>query len=216
MSSAAQIAANRRNAAHCTGPRTEAGKEVSKFNACRHGLSSAQVVLSNEDRAAFEDLKTTLIAEHKPVGSLEQLFVSQLAETWWRCLRARRVESEYLGSLVAADPAKGDATIANAVTAEKDNAFAKLQRYVNAADRAFKSVLAQLRQTQQARRENQQQQREEEQQQRVNEILRARAAARNGFVSQQSQPAQKTPPPPVAANPPTASLDRSRLKKSAA
>ena len=174
MSSAAQIAANRKNAQHCTGPKTEAGKQISKLNALKTGLTSTQVVLPHEDRAAFEDLKATFIAEHKPVGRIEEIFVNQLAETWWRCLRARRVETEYLSRL-GSDPA-----IAEAVTAEKDNAFAKMQRYVNAADRAFKSVLKQLQETQRIRRED-------EQTERAREIMQTRAAARNGFVSQRPE-----------------------------
>jgi hypothetical protein len=41
MASDKQIAANRRNAAKSTGPRTAAGKERSRMNARRHGLASA-------------------------------------------------------------------------------------------------------------------------------------------------------------------------------
>ena len=194
MSSVAQITANRQNAKLCTGPKTEAGKQASKSNAWRHGLCSTQIVLPHEDRAAFEDLKAGFIADHQPVGHIEQIFVAQLAETWWRYLRARRVETEYLGKLVAANPEKGDAAIADAVTAEKDNAFAKLQRYVNAADRAFKKVLAQLREIQVLRLRG-------EHQQRVDEFLLARAAGRIGFVSQQSGQPEKTAPPITATTP---------------
>jgi hypothetical protein len=39
MASEKQIAANRRNAARSTGPRTAAGKTRSRMNAKRHGLS---------------------------------------------------------------------------------------------------------------------------------------------------------------------------------
>ena len=183
MSSAAQIEANRRNAQHCTGPQTEAGKAASKMNPLRHGLASAQVVLPHEDRAAFEDLKAAFLAEHDPAGQTEHLLVVQLAEFWWRALRARRVESEYLSQLVAAAPGNGDAAIADAVTTEKDNAFSKLQRYVNAADRAFKNVLRQLQEVQQIRRHEEQLQRLRS----LNPNRRPLLAPEIGFVSQPSQ-----------------------------
>lgn len=41
MATEKQIEANRRNAAKSTGPRTEAGKARSRFNARRHGLAAA-------------------------------------------------------------------------------------------------------------------------------------------------------------------------------
>ncbi|MGH7489231.1 MAG: hypothetical protein ACREMY_27050, partial [bacterium] len=166
-----------------TGPQTEAGKQSSKMNALQHGLASAQIVLPHEDSTAFEDLKTTLIAEHQPAGQIEQLLATQLAETWWRVLRARRVESEYLNRLVAAAPGSGDAAIADAVTAEKDNAFSKIQRYVNAADRAFKNVLRQLQEVQQIRRHEEQLQRLRS----LNPNRRPALAPEIGFVSQPSQ-----------------------------
>src|SRR5579872_3735541 len=148
MSSAAQIEANRRNSQHCTGPVTEAGKQVSKMNALKHGLASQHVVLPHEDVAAFEDLKSTLIAEHSPVGQTEQFLVAQVAETWWRALRSHRVETEYFNRILA--PAPADATLLAAILS-KDTAFVKIQRYVTTADRAFKSALAHLRQTKQSR-----------------------------------------------------------------
>ncbi|MGH9664916.1 MAG: hypothetical protein ACRD9L_10875, partial [Bryobacteraceae bacterium] len=200
MSSAAQLEANRRNAQLCTGPRTEAGKEVSKFNALRHGLASAQVVLPHEDRAAFEELKAALIAEHQPAGPTEQLLVVQLAETWWRSLRAHRVESEYLTQValapgdaaVAPGPVgrpqrirrTGDAALAEAVVSERDNAFAKIQRYVTAADRAFRNTLNELRKAQHAREKAAGKARHKQELEKVREFFRA---SKNGFVPQSAQ-----------------------------
>jgi hypothetical protein len=42
MTSYRQIEANRRNALKSTGPKTEAGKQASRRNAVRHGLTARQ------------------------------------------------------------------------------------------------------------------------------------------------------------------------------
>src|ERR1700685_3206451 len=47
-----RMEANRRNAQHSTGPRTEAGLKISSLNALRHGLTSRVVVLPSEDLSA--------------------------------------------------------------------------------------------------------------------------------------------------------------------
>jgi hypothetical protein len=50
MISLLQIEANRRNALHSTGPRTEAGRAVASRNALKHGLT---IVLFDEQCDAF-------------------------------------------------------------------------------------------------------------------------------------------------------------------
>jgi hypothetical protein len=58
MASEAQMAANRRNALLSTGPKTAAGKEISRVNALRHGLAARQLVALGEtgdDLAAYHD-----------------------------------------------------------------------------------------------------------------------------------------------------------------
>ena len=49
MATAAQIAANRRNALKSTGPRTGAGKAASSRNALRHGLRARTAVVLGEN-----------------------------------------------------------------------------------------------------------------------------------------------------------------------
>ena len=48
--------ANRRNVQNSTGPKTEAGKNASKFNALRHNLTGQVTTMIDEDRAAYDKL----------------------------------------------------------------------------------------------------------------------------------------------------------------
>ena len=52
MPTPAQLAANRANAQKSTGSRTAEGKDASRFNALRHGLDAASILLSGEDWSA--------------------------------------------------------------------------------------------------------------------------------------------------------------------
>ena len=59
MTSFKQIEANRRNARRSTGPSTEQGKQRSRCNAVRHGLTAETVIGALEDAddyQAFEAL----------------------------------------------------------------------------------------------------------------------------------------------------------------
>jgi hypothetical protein len=50
MTSYRQIEANRRNALKSTGPKTEAGKQTSRCNAVRHGLTAETVITAGGRR----------------------------------------------------------------------------------------------------------------------------------------------------------------------
>ena len=54
MSSLKQIEANRRNALKSTGPTTPEGKERSRCNAVRHGLTAETVIAALEDAEDYE------------------------------------------------------------------------------------------------------------------------------------------------------------------
>ncbi len=68
MSTPAQIAANKENAQHSTGPKTEAGKAASSINNFRHGLAGSFMIMDWENREDFDELFDSLRAEHKPTS----------------------------------------------------------------------------------------------------------------------------------------------------
>src|SRR5437870_1313569 len=90
--SPAQLAANRLNAQHSTGPKTEAGKAVSSLNNFRHGLAGKFMVLDWESEEEFDDLLENLRAEHQPATPTETLLVESMAQHYWLRQRAVRFQ----------------------------------------------------------------------------------------------------------------------------
>ena len=64
MSSPKQIEANRRNALKSTGPITPEGKERSRRNAVRHGLTAETVIAGLEDAEDYQAFEATVIADY--------------------------------------------------------------------------------------------------------------------------------------------------------
>ena len=93
MTSERQIAANRANALHSTGPKTPEGKAAVRHNALRHGVLARDVVLPEEDLDAFEDLLNQVRAELSPVGRIEELLVDRIVNIMWRLGRSARMET---------------------------------------------------------------------------------------------------------------------------
>lgn len=93
MTSARQIAANRRNAQRSTGPRTEGGKDRARRNALRHGLTAETVVAALEDATEYKAFEATLFATYTPVTPIECELVARLASLFWRLRRATAIET---------------------------------------------------------------------------------------------------------------------------
>lgn len=90
MTSKKKIAANRANARKSTGPKTQAGKEVSRGNSLVHGLTAEVVLLDHEDPAALEALRDAIYAEYLPTGprsAVDLDMADQLVMTLWRLRR---------------------------------------------------------------------------------------------------------------------------------
>jgi hypothetical protein len=92
MSTAAQIAANQRNALLSTGPSSEAGKTKSSLNAVKTGLTGRTVLLPDDDAALYEAHVSQFMLRYEPAADDERNLVQSLADTEWRLLRIPSLE----------------------------------------------------------------------------------------------------------------------------
>ena len=93
MTSYRQIEANRRNALKSIGPRTEAGKEASRCNADRHGLTAETVISALEDAEDYKAFEATITADYAAQSAVERKLVLRLAGLLWRPRRATTIET---------------------------------------------------------------------------------------------------------------------------
>ncbi len=88
-----QIEANRSNAQHSTGPKTEEGKAKSSLNARRTGLTGHSIMLSADEADLYEHHVARFACEFNPVGDREHELVQSLADTQWRINRVPILEA---------------------------------------------------------------------------------------------------------------------------
>ena len=78
MTSFRQIDANRRNARKSTGPSTAEGKQRSRCNAVRHGLTET-VIGALEDAKDYKAFEAAIIADYDVQSAVERELVLRLA-----------------------------------------------------------------------------------------------------------------------------------------
>ncbi|MFN7933831.1 MAG: hypothetical protein U0R19_10910 [Bryobacteraceae bacterium] len=136
MSSQSQIDANRANAQHSTGPRSEAGKAAVSQNATRHGLSSKYLPLSEAERPLFEELEANLRQQIIPTGALQESIFMELAAGIWK----RSVVNRLLAEATSNTDSLFDE--------EPSDRVRKLQRHKADQDRAVNRAMRQLKELQ--------------------------------------------------------------------
>jgi len=173
MPSDLQIQANRENARRSTGPRTPLGKARASLNAVRHGLTSHNAVLPQEDQQAYAELLASLEAQFQPQNPVETFLVQQMASAQWRLRRHLRIETGlFIGRMKMVrrwdfkerptDPVEPstpeelhDRNTLILGTAFFDNSrgdpFPKLSRYENTLRRAYYKALQTLEESQAAK-----------------------------------------------------------------
>jgi len=93
MTSFRQWQANRRNAAKSTGPVTADGKERSRCNAVRHGLTAETVIGALEDAEGYNAFEAAITADYDAQSAVERELVLRLASALWRLRRATAMET---------------------------------------------------------------------------------------------------------------------------
>ena len=93
MTSYRQIEANRRNALKSTGPKTQAGKQMSRYNAVRHGLTAETVISALEDAEDYKAFEAAITADYDAQSAVERELVLRLASLLWRLRRATTMET---------------------------------------------------------------------------------------------------------------------------
>ena len=155
-----RTARNRANAAHSTGPKTEAGKKRSSLNAYRHGLTGQTIILPAEDLDAYQDFTDTYFKDYKPVGTLEKQLVQSLADTQWRLNRVAALEHNLIGlgfdehsdSISTEHPEAHAALVIIEAMREQSRVLAVFGLHTARLSRHFKETLRQLNDAQEKRR----------------------------------------------------------------
>jgi hypothetical protein len=144
MASPAQINANRANAQKSTGPRSAEGKSVSRFNALKHGMDAASIVIPGEDPAEYEALAAHYLDEYHPQSPSESFHVDAMLRADWQKRRLQAVEGDLYRSIIAES---SNATLIAALLSDSPAAklLARVQRQIAAFERTWYRANAELR-----------------------------------------------------------------------
>ncbi len=145
MSTESQIRANRENAQHSTGPKTESGKAASCMNNFRFGFTGAFTVLASEDQDEFDHLFHGLSVEHQVKTMTERVLVLKMAQHHWLSQRAQRLQDAVMtGDALTLQEKEGMDESAILSEAKTQKMFALFLRYQTTNDRAFTRALNDL------------------------------------------------------------------------
>ena len=194
MSTRKQREANRRNARHSTGPRTDAGKQRSSQNALKHGLLAVQSVIPGEDPADYDRLLTEFAERFLPSDPYERSLVRQMADAEWRLRRISRLESAFLHAAAKSSLDNAKRGHLNDPEPDATKLLGRAMQLRTADMARFAAYETHLSRRQRQARDELRKCRKKRDQ----EIKLANEAARQGrpYGRDYSKPFSETPPPP--------------------
>ena len=144
MASPAQITANRANAQKSTGPRSVEGKSASRFNALKHGIDAASIVIPGEDPADYDALVAQYHHEYHPQSASESFHVDTMIRADWHKRRLQNVEADLYHTILAESPGN---SLAAVLLAESPAAklLVRVQRQIAAFERTWHRANTELR-----------------------------------------------------------------------
>ena len=156
--SEAQIRANQANSLKSSGPRTPEGKQASRSNSYKHGMT-ATVVMPEQDAAEVDRLNRAFLAELMPPGQAGAILARRMAtlavrmdrcavqETAALSARVRKVLDEFEApeGMDAEEVEKLRAELAGVALFDSSKEGILARRYEAAAERGFFRALKELR-----------------------------------------------------------------------
>jgi len=100
MTSEWKAAANRKNAAKSSGPKTVEGKRISRSNALKHGLTAETLVALGEDAEAFQHMADEHLAVFRPRNAVELECARTFTLAAWRRLRCVTTETAMINQYI--------------------------------------------------------------------------------------------------------------------
>jgi hypothetical protein len=140
MSTNRQIIANRKNAQKCTGPTTENGKAKSSQNALKTGLDAKSEVLRFESLPDYEALIAAFHDRFQPTVPEDRALVDMLIRSEWLQRRYTAIDT----AIWEHEFFKTGETSLGAVFLKSEQAFERVGRRINWAQRNYQFALKQL------------------------------------------------------------------------
>jgi hypothetical protein len=144
MATLAQITANRANAQKSTGPRSVEGKSASRFNALKHGIDAASIVIPGEDPADYDALVAQYLHEYCPQSASESFHVDTMIRADWQKRRLETVEADLYRTIMTESPGNSLAAVLLAES-PASKLLLRVQRQIAAFERTWHRANTELR-----------------------------------------------------------------------